>query len=117
MDTRLRRYWHTLRWLKPVQFYGRLWFRLYRPKPDLRAAPKPRATSRRWLACARATSMAGPDAFRFLSVERKISQPEDWNRADWPKLWLYNAQYFYLAAAMRDVLATVARPGSNTEAG
>lgn len=88
------RYWHTLRWLKPVQFYGRLWFRLYRPKPDLRAAPKPRATSRRWLACARATSMLGPDTFRFLSVERRIGQAEDWNRADWPKLWLYNAHYF-----------------------
>ncbi|WP_413889036.1 hypothetical protein [Candidatus Aalborgicola defluviihabitans] len=26
------RYWHTLRHLKPVQFYGRLWIKLYRPQ-------------------------------------------------------------------------------------
>ncbi|WP_242479102.1 heparinase II/III family protein [Lamprobacter modestohalophilus] len=32
----LLRYWHTLRHLRPVQFYGRLWFRLYRPRPGNR---------------------------------------------------------------------------------
>ncbi|GAB1458705.1 hypothetical protein MASR2M50_04790 [Thauera sp.] len=37
------RYWHTLRHLRPVQFYGRVWFRYSRPKPDLRAAPALRA--------------------------------------------------------------------------
>ncbi|WP_170265742.1 hypothetical protein [Thiohalocapsa marina] len=30
-----QRYWHTLRHLRPVQFYGRLWFRLYRPRPQV----------------------------------------------------------------------------------
>ena len=38
--------------------------------------------------------MAGPDAFRFLGIERRICSAEDWNRSDWPKLWLYNAHYF-----------------------
>ena len=33
------RYWHTIRYLKPVQIYGRLWFRLRRPTPDLQPAP------------------------------------------------------------------------------
>lgn len=32
-------YFHTLRYLKPVQIYGRLWFRLRRPTPDLQPAP------------------------------------------------------------------------------
>jgi uncharacterized heparinase superfamily protein len=36
----------------------------------------------------------GPDTLRFLSVQRRIAAAKDWNRADWPKLWLYNAHYF-----------------------
>ena len=38
--------------------------------------------------------MTGPDSFRFLNVERRISAAIDWNRADWSRLWLYNAHYF-----------------------
>ena len=36
-----------LRWLKPVQFYGRVWFRLSRPRVDLSAAPpvRPRGST------------------------------------------------------------------------
>lgn len=95
MRTRLLRYWHTLRWLRPVQFHARLWFRLYRPRVDLRPAPLPRRLAGGgWTACARAVSMTGPDSFRFLSVERRIASASDWNRHGWPKLWLYNAHYF-----------------------
>lgn len=88
------RYWHTLRWLKPVQFYGRVWFRLSRPRPDLSAAPPLRAASRAWTRCARDASMIGPQTMRFLGVERKLATADDWNRTDWSKLWLYNAHYF-----------------------
>jgi len=38
--------------------------------------------------------MLGPDRFRFMNVERRIETAADWNREDWPKLWLYNAHYF-----------------------
>jgi uncharacterized heparinase superfamily protein len=88
------RYWHTLRHLKPAQIYGRLWFRLYRPSPDLRPAPALRRAERGWVRCARQPSMPGPATFRFLSVEREASAADDWNRPDWPKLWLYNLHYF-----------------------
>lgn len=92
---RLLRLWHTLRWLRPVQFYGRAWFRLARPKPDLRAAPQVRAAATAdWTLCERPASMTGPRRFRFLGVERELASAGDWNRADWPKLWLYNAHYF-----------------------
>ena len=37
--TPFARYFHTLRHLRPVQVYGRLWFRLYRPRPDSWPAP------------------------------------------------------------------------------
>lgn len=90
----LARYWHTARWLRPVQVYGRLWFRLYRPEPDLRPAPALRIASGSWTGCRREGSMTGPDAFRFLSVERRVASAADWDRADRPRLWLYNAHYF-----------------------
>ena len=92
--TSLARYWHTLRYLKPVQYYGRLWFRLARPRPDLRAAPALRSRATAWVPCARASSMMGSDRFQFLNKERTLSTAEDWNNAAWPKLWLYNAHYF-----------------------
>ena len=38
--------------------------------------------------------MLGPSRFRFLSSEREICTPADWNRRDWPQLWLYNLHYF-----------------------
>lgn len=91
---RLLRYWHTLRWLRPVQWYGRAWHRLYRPRPDLRPAPALTLPPGHWQACARAPSLVGPEVFRFLSAERRVAVAADWNRADWPKLWLYNAHYF-----------------------
>ncbi|MFN3310272.1 MAG: heparinase II/III family protein [Thermomonas sp.] len=90
----LARYWHTLCWLRPVQWYGRAWHRLYRPTPDLRPAPALALPPGRWRACARAPSLLGPEVFRFLSVEHRIADAADWNRADWPRLWLYNAHYF-----------------------
>ena len=92
--TSLARYWHTLRYLKPVQFYGRLWFRLARPRPDLHAAPALRGRATAWVPCVRASSMMGSDRFQFLNKERTLSTAEDWNNAAWPKLWLYNAHYF-----------------------
>lgn len=115
---KLSRYWHTIRYLKPVQTYGRLWFRLRRPAPDLRPAPVLRPVADGWIPCARKPSMIvdatvgptsvgrcasgglksalqpAPIGFRFLSVERKLSSASDWNRPDWPKLWLYNLHYF-----------------------
>lgn len=84
--------------MKPVQVWGRAWFRLHRPRPDPRVAPPLRTCQRPaqgpWTSCARAPSMTGPARFRFLSVERELAAPGDWDRADWPRLWRYNLHYF-----------------------
>src|SRR5256886_8988472 len=90
----LSRYWHTVRWLRPGQVYGRLWFRLHRLTPALKPQPALRPGTATWTGCARTASMTGPESFRFLNVERRIAAESDWNRPDWPKLWLYNAHYF-----------------------
>ncbi len=102
----LARYFHTVRHLRPVQVYGRLWFRAAGPKPDLRAAPPLRGAAASWSPCARRASMTGPTTLELVGAERTVASAGDWNRPDWPKLWLYNAHYFDdLAASDADARA------------
>jgi uncharacterized heparinase superfamily protein len=90
----LPRYWHTVRQLKPVQVYARAWFRLWQPRPNTAPAPPLRATNAVWHGCARRPSLSGPMRLRLLGIEHDLTEPGDWDRADWPKLWRYNAHYF-----------------------
>ncbi|WP_271008543.1 heparinase II/III family protein [Paucibacter sp. B51] len=88
------RYWHTLKHLKPVQFYGRLWFRLRRPRLDRSPAPALRPASGIWQPPARrAATMSGPRAFSFLNEAGTLTR-EDWEETTRSKLWLYNLHYF-----------------------
>jgi hypothetical protein len=41
-------FWHTIKYLKPVQIYGRVWFRLYQPRPDTSPAPDTRNPQASW---------------------------------------------------------------------
>lgn len=88
------RYWHTLRHLRPVQLYGRLWFRLARPRPVLTPAPEPRPAAHAWAGPGREPSLLAPCRLRLLGVERELNGASDWNNPAWSKLWLYNAHYF-----------------------
>jgi uncharacterized heparinase superfamily protein len=90
------RYWYTLRHLKPVQFYGRLCYRLYRPRVKVTVlAPAPRLARGDWQApAAQAPSMSGPSQFRFLNREHSLPAQGGWNDAKLDKLWLYNLHYF-----------------------
>jgi uncharacterized heparinase superfamily protein len=90
----LPRLLRTLRPLRLVQVWGRVWMRVYRPRVDARPAPPLRAANGTWRGCARAPSMLGPAIFRFLNIEHTLESAADWNRADWPRLWRYNLHYF-----------------------
>jgi len=88
------RLWRTIRHLKPVQVYGRFWFRLQKPRPDLAPAPALRALGEYWCpvpACA--TSMTGPLRFRFLNEEHGLADV-GWDDPSLSKLWRYNLHYF-----------------------
>lgn len=88
------RYWHTLRHLRPVQFYGRVWFRYSRPRPDLRAAPALRARAGVWQPPARRlASMTGPRSFVFLNEPGGLDEI-GWDGEQREKLWRYNQHYF-----------------------
>ena len=90
------RYWHTLRHLKPVQFYGRLWFKFRQPKVDaFVAASSLRKLKGQWQApVAHKPTMLGPCRFNFLGVEHDLPTKDGWNDSALEKLWLYNLHYF-----------------------
>ena len=91
----LGRYYHTLRHLRPVQFYGRITRRLHRPGADMRPAPAIRAKACDWrLTPMRAASMSGPRQLTFLNVTRDLANAAAWNDPSTDKLWLYNLHYF-----------------------
>lgn len=90
------RYWETLRRLKPVQFYGRVWFNLYRPRVNtLATAESLRVPGGKWRRpAARGASMLGPTKLKFLNQTHSLSAQGGWNDVALEKLWLYNLHYF-----------------------
>jgi uncharacterized heparinase superfamily protein len=92
---RLALYFHTLRYLKPIQIWGRVVFSLRVPKPDLRPSPSLRGLVAEWCApVPREQSHLEDGRFRFLNAEHEITSAEDWNSQTLEKLWLYNLHYF-----------------------
>lgn len=90
----LPRYWHTLRHLRPVQVYGRAWYRLARPKPDFTPALPKRAVPGSWVQpAARAASVTGSDSFIFFGEAGSLGA-NGWDDAAKAKLWRYNQHYF-----------------------
>jgi uncharacterized heparinase superfamily protein len=88
-------YWHTLRYLKPIQFWYRLWFKLYKPRPGFYPALETReAGNSEWLSCFRADSMLDDGALNFLNETHSIETKSDWNNPSRSALWTYNAHYF-----------------------
>lgn len=80
---------NTIRYLKPVQVYGRLLRRKPRvggAPPDLRQRGGPWQRS-----ITREDPQVAHRRFRFLNEERQIRA---WNDELIPKLWLYNLHYF-----------------------
>lgn len=77
-----------------MQFYGRIWFRLARPSPDLAQAPGRRRLNGIWRAPAcREPSLVAPDEFLFLNELGSLSNV-GWDGSQREKLWRYNQHYF-----------------------
>lgn len=88
------RYWETVRWLKPQQIYGRVVFRLARPKVDASPAPPRRRPDAAWTAPTRKRpSLLSPTRFRFLNVDGDLGEI-GWDGPQREKLWRYNQHYF-----------------------
>lgn len=80
--------------LRPVQFYGRLWFLLPRRARQSGPTPSQRCRSARWVPpVEHSQSLTGPTRFRFLAREEELSAV-GWNGPIADKLWRYNQHYF-----------------------
>jgi uncharacterized heparinase superfamily protein len=93
--TTLSRYYHTIRYLRPIQIASRLRLALPRPRPDLRPPPAVRRMPGRYQApIAGEPSLLGPDTFSLLNVERRCRDGDDWQPRDASELWVYHLHYF-----------------------
>lgn len=91
----LANYFHTLRYLRPVQIAGRIRFKLCRPRPDERQPPALRQRLHSYAAPLPAeASMLAPDRFRLLNLEGACSGAADWQGPGRARLWTYNLHYF-----------------------
>lgn len=92
---KVSRWFYTVRHLRSVQVYGRIWFRLHHPSIDLRPAPHVRPVSGVWqIPASRKPSLLFPWVFRFLNEEHELVDAEDWDDPAVDKLWRYNLHYF-----------------------
>ncbi len=89
------RFFHTAKYLRPVQIYGRAAFRIHRPRPRMDGPPPIRPRTGQWVTpTRRQPRILGPDTVRFLNETGSIVSPEGWNDPARNKLWLYNLHYF-----------------------
>jgi uncharacterized heparinase superfamily protein len=91
----IRRFWDTVRYLRPIQIYGRLWYRTVRPNADLRSPPALRQRREEvWVKppCRR-PSLLGPSEFQFLNENHQLADV-GWDDPEIAKLWRYNLHYF-----------------------
>ena len=85
----------TVKHLKPVQFYGRLFRRLFRVRPELLPAPGLANQCTDWVEGARrSVRMHAADKVVFLNHSVDIKEHSCWNDPSQSKLWLYNLHYF-----------------------
>jgi uncharacterized heparinase superfamily protein len=89
-DKKLLTLFHTVRYLKAIQIYRRVYRK--RPRTSIGSVAERRSVLGNWTrAVAREPTSTGPLKFRFLNQER---EPRGWNDTEISKLWLYNLHYF-----------------------
>jgi uncharacterized heparinase superfamily protein len=90
----VERYWHTLKHLRLVQIYGRVWFKMWKPGLDLSPAPKCNTQFGSWcISAKRLSSMTGPRSWIFLNESGNLDEL-GWDGPQRNKLWRYNQHYF-----------------------
>jgi uncharacterized heparinase superfamily protein len=88
------RYWETLRRLRPVQLYGRVWFNAAKPSAIVMAPPSRRFDTGTWVGPARRQqSLVSPTTLTLLNRHGDLTSI-GWDGSQHDKLWRYNQHYF-----------------------
>jgi uncharacterized heparinase superfamily protein len=86
--------WRTIRHLRPIQIFARVWIRTRRPKPKLAPPPTHGTTAGQYVSVARRNaSLIGPTQWRFLNCDGDLGEI-GWQDEQRPLLWRYNQHYF-----------------------
>ncbi|MFL7020128.1 heparinase II/III family protein [Vibrio cyclitrophicus] len=89
---KISKLYHTLKYLKPIQFSNRISRRFTKVKFTKPEVTLNDVSTTGWQTFSVLNSCyEGNDQFRFLNVVDTVS---DWNDAEKAKLWLYNLHYF-----------------------
>lgn len=95
MVSRLLLLFHTVRYLRPIQIYSRIKFKLYSPSIDLNKAPSLHSREGQWNVPIQLTkSLLNQWTFSFLNEEHSLNSSNDWDNNKFSKLWRYNLHYF-----------------------
>jgi uncharacterized heparinase superfamily protein len=87
-------YWRTIRHLKPIQIWGRIWNQVPRPGPRKAGRLEICPARTKWKSeVVRKAEMEGPKTFRILNEKRTIRDGK-WDPPEVPKLWRYHLHYF-----------------------
>lgn len=89
-------YYHTLKYLKPIQWYGQILYRIRRAKIDASLLPPCRRLQpAEWIpAIIKPTHLTQHQTIKILNQEQAITEKNIWLHPQMSKLWLYNLHYF-----------------------
>ena len=97
------RYYHTIRYLKPIQIVGRFWFYLKKPVINVPVASLSFHLPEHWAApTEKYISLTAPKTLHLLNREYQLTQASDWQNPQLEKLFLYHLHYFDDLNAKRD---------------
>lgn len=87
-------YYHTLKYVKPIQIFRRLFRRFHKPTQNIVVLDR-RTQSGKWTT----VELKGQVLFangecNFLNQKGCVRTADDWNNSEHSKLWLYNLHYF-----------------------
>ena len=92
--SKFTRLWNTVRFLKPVQFYYRFKYSVWKtnsiPVYDLQHVS---ANNLKFKPFPGLSVLYKNSTFKFLNIEKEFSEI-DWEYPDYGRLWTYNLNYF-----------------------
>ena len=90
-------YYHTLKYLKFQQIFYRIWYKLFKPRPNQNVSKiNLRRDNSTIKFLAKEYGKLTDKTATFLNHSAQITQSNIWNSVIEEKLWLYNLHYFDL---------------------
>lgn len=88
-------YYHTLKHLKAVQWYGQLKWRYYQPQASIQPAPPLRPLFTKPVAFIAASEQpCAPQQLTLIGITQNITPASIWHETSLDKLWRYHLHYF-----------------------